>query len=81
MEELLVGMIEDYQGLNPSYIEELNDPPSPLVFASFVQRNRPVVFRGLGTQLQIPALGKWTAAYLETMMGDTELKIAATPEG
>lgn len=67
--------------MNPSYIEELHEPPTALEFARFVQRNRPVVFRGLGFELDIPALDRWNEAYLRSKLGDTNLKIAATPLG
>jgi hypothetical protein len=67
--------------MNPSYVEELTTIPSAIEFARFVQRNRPVVFRGLGSHLEIPALKKWTASYLCQVLGNKDLKIAATPEG
>lgn len=67
--------------MNPGHVEEIQHSPKAIEFARFVQRNRPVVFRGAGFDMQIPALEKWNEAYLREILGDTELKIAATPEG
>lgn len=67
--------------MNPSHVEEVLAVPSAIEFARFVQRNRPVVFRGLGFEMNIPALEKWNEAYLRDKLGSTELKIAATPAG
>lgn len=67
--------------MNPSHVEELRHAPTALEFSRFVQRNRPVIFRGLGFDLQIPAMQRWTEDYLKEKLGDSQVKIAATPEG
>lgn len=67
--------------MNPNYVEEAHRAPSALDFSRFVQRNRPVVFRGLGFDLQIPAMHKWDEKYLCEKLGDGEIKIASTPAG
>jgi len=81
MERLILDMIQDYQDLNPSYVEEFEGLPSALDFSSFVRRNRPVVFRQLGHGLAVPALEKWTVNHLCEKLGDKELSIAMTPKG
>lgn len=67
--------------MNPGHVEEVHHRPKAVDFARYVQRNRPVVFRGLGFDMQIPALNKWNEAYLCGKLGEIDLKIAATPEG
>lgn len=81
MERILVDMIKDYQEMNSSHIEEAHYHPTGIEFSRFVQRNRPVVFRGLGFDLQIPAMQQWSEAYIRQKLGDSEIRIAATPKG
>lgn len=72
--------------LNPSFVDELDCSQASvtaLQFARFVSRNRPVVLRGLGHTLQIPALQRWTSTehLVGKLGGEKQLRIAATPEG
>ena len=72
--------------LNPSFVEELDCSQAgvtALQFSRFVARNRPVLLRGLGHALQIPALQRWTSReHLVRKLGpEKQLRIAATPEG
>lgn len=70
-----------YLEMNASHVEELHSLPTAIDFSRYIQRNRPVVFREVGFEMDIPALHKWNEAYLRQKLASTELKIAATPRG
>jgi len=80
-EKALRKLIKEQQSLNPSRVTELDGVPSPAAFSRFVAGNRPVVMRGAGRELQIPALERWSDEYLVEKLAERELDISATPEG
>lgn len=40
-----------------------------------------MVFRELGSELEIPAIKKWTRDYLSNKLAEQEVTIAMTPNG
>ncbi|KAL9575994.1 MAG: hypothetical protein Q9212_007486 [Teloschistes hypoglaucus] len=78
-EEALAELITSYHELNGNHIDELEQPPSPLLFMQYVARNRPFVVRKAAVNW--PAVSLWSPDYLTAVMGDSTVKVAVTPEG
>ncbi|KAG8631145.1 hypothetical protein KVT40_000285 [Elsinoe batatas] len=75
----LVTLLDTYNTLNASTIDELHEEPSPLEFMRNVALNRPFVIRSGASSW--PATQKWTAEYLTSTMGATPVQVATTPFG
>ncbi|CAN8095637.1 unnamed protein product [Discula destructiva] len=72
-------LLDNYNELNSSVIEELDAEPSPLEFMRYVARNTPFVVRkGAATW---KATKTWNASYLEQFLGDQTVNVAVTPKG
>lgn len=71
-------LISSYHELNPAFVEELTEAPSPLEFMRYVSRNTPFVVRGGVSHW--PAMS-WTMKHLEELMGDASVEVAITPSG
>lgn len=80
-EAALRRFVRDYQSLNASSVTELESVPSPLEFARYVAANRPCVIRGGARDQQLPALVRWTDAYLVEKLAEQALRISVTPSG
>ncbi|KAL8660520.1 MAG: hypothetical protein Q9202_006475 [Teloschistes flavicans] len=78
-EEALVELISAYHELNGNYVDELEQPPSPLDFLQYVARNRPFVVRKAAVTW--PAVSLWSSDYLAAVMKDSTVKVAITPSG
>ncbi|KAF2140790.1 uncharacterized protein K452DRAFT_230005 [Aplosporella prunicola CBS 121167] len=72
-------LITTYHELNATHIDTLTTEPSPLEFLRYVARNRPFVVRGGAADW--PAVRKWDAAYLSSVMGSAAVNVAMTPAG
>ncbi|KAK6345668.1 hypothetical protein TWF718_007577 [Orbilia javanica] len=79
----LRALLESYASLNhpPTYIEYLDDPPTPLEFHQIVSRNRPVIIRNAMNDWPAYTTNKWTPGYLSSKMGEMEVMVAETPKG
>ncbi|GAB1314142.1 JmjC domain-containing protein [Madurella fahalii] len=75
----IVELITNYNELNNSVIEELNEEPSPLEFMRFVARNTPFVVRGAAANWQ--ATRTWNVEFLKDVLRDEPVNIAVTPAG
>ncbi|KAK4103902.1 Clavaminate synthase-like protein [Parathielavia hyrcaniae] len=75
----LKELIINYNELNSSVIEELNEEPSALEFMRFVARNTPFVVRGGAADWQ--ATRTWTVDYLKDSLRDEYVNVAVTPAG
>jgi peptidyl-lysine (3S)-dioxygenase / protease len=73
------NLLETYQDLNGSHIDELHAEPSPLEFMRYVSRNRPFVVRSGAKNW--PAVQNWNVAYLKACMQNRKVNIAVTPYG
>ena len=62
IEELLTS----YHELNPDFVDELTNAPSPLEFMRYVATNRPFIVRGGVSHW--PACSKWDVNYLKRTM-------------
>lgn len=72
-------LLEAYNELNSSQIDELLDEPSALEFMRFVATNRPFVVRGGCKSWK--ALRQWDAKYLKDVVGENDVNVATTPRG
>lgn len=72
-------LITTYNELNSSFIDELNEEPSPLEFMRYVARNTPFVVRRAAANWT--ATKTWTASYLEEFLHDHQINVAVTPRG
>lgn len=79
LEGALESLLENYNELNASYIDELDQEPTPLQFMRYVARNRPFVIRGGARDW--PAFQHWDADYLLETLGDSPVNVASTPNG
>lgn len=75
----IAELITAYNELNSSFVEELDDEPSPLEFMRYVARNTPFVVRKGATHWT--ATKTWTAVYLESFLRDQHVNVAVTPKG
>ncbi|KAF2226038.1 putative phospholipase [Elsinoe ampelina] len=75
----LITLLDNYNALNTSIIDELHEEPSPLEFMRHVALNRPFVIRSGASSW--PATQKWTAEYLTSTMCATPVQVATTPFG
>ena len=72
-------LLQTYNDLNSSIIDEFHEAPTPLEFMQYVARNCPFVVRGGASHWAASRL--WNAEYLTRMMGERHVKIAVTPHG
>ncbi|KAI0485913.1 hypothetical protein KFK09_029432 [Dendrobium nobile] len=79
LERALASLLENYNELNASYIDELDQEPTPLQFMRYVARNRPFIIRGGANNW--PAYQRWNARYLVETLGDSPVNVASTPNG
>lgn len=77
--EALAELVTSYHELNGNHIDELEQPPSPLLFMQYVARNRPFVVRKAAVNW--PAVSLWSPDYLTSVMGDSTVRVAVTPSG
>ncbi|KAL2023935.1 hypothetical protein VTK56DRAFT_712 [Thermocarpiscus australiensis] len=75
----IAELITNYNELNSSVIEELEEEPSPLEFMRHVARNTPFVVRGAAADWQ--ATRTWTVDFLKEFLGDDPVNVAITPAG
>lgn len=79
VQDPIAELITNYNELNSSFIEELDEEPSALEFMRFVARNTPFVVRGAAADWQ--ATQTWTVDYLKDFLGDELVNVAVTPFG
>jgi peptidyl-lysine (3S)-dioxygenase / protease len=79
LDDAVKELISTYQELNPSTVEELHEPPTPLEFMRYVHKGRPFVVRGAVSHW--PAATQWTVEYLKEVMRETAIQVAVTPSG
>jgi hypothetical protein len=79
IEAALTTLIDEYNELNISTIDELSEEPSPLEFMRYVAKNRPFVVRGAAKNWK--ACKRWNVEYLAAVMGNSPVKVAMTPKG
>lgn len=79
LQQPLENLINTFNELNPSTVEELFSEPSPLVFMRYVARNTPFVIRGGASSWK--ATKKWDSAYLRTVLAGQSVNVAVTPFG
>ncbi|KAI2623143.1 putative pla2g4b [Hypoxylon sp. NC1633] len=75
----IVELITSFNELNPGWVEELDEEPSPLEFMRYVARNTPFVVRGGAADW--PATRQWNAAYLRSSLAGQRVNVAVTPYG
>ncbi|KAI9733204.1 MAG: hypothetical protein M1818_007322 [Claussenomyces sp. TS43310] len=75
----IAELLTCYSDLNSSNIHEMHDTPSALEFMRFGAANRPFVIRG-GTA-NWKATRKWSASYLQEVLGNQPINVAVTPMG
>jgi len=75
----VTDLILSYHELNPDFVDELQEEPSPLEFMRYVAKNRPFIVRGVVSQWR--AVSRWDAEYLSRVMGDEKVNVAVTPYG
>ncbi|KAL8852377.1 MAG: hypothetical protein Q9221_002761 [Calogaya cf. arnoldii] len=78
-DDAIVELLTSYHELNGGHVDELEEPPSPLVFMQYIAKNRPFVLRGGGNNW--PATSLWDPEYLSMKMGNSRVKVAVTPSG
>lgn len=81
LEASLQALVKDYDSFNPSFVTEFSRSPTALEFSRFVSANRPLVIRGQGVRERVPALEKWTNAYLTAALGGKKVSVAVSPDG
>ncbi|KAI0122957.1 phospholipase A2 [Xylariales sp. AK1849] len=75
----IAELINSFNELNPSTIEELDEEPSPLEFMRFVAKNTPFVVRGGASDWT--ATKTWSAeSFLKALQGH-QVNVAVTPSG
>ncbi|TFB05519.1 JmjC domain-containing protein 7 [Trichoderma ghanense] len=79
LQQPLENLINTFNELNPSTVEELFSEPSPLEFMRYVARNTPFVIRGGASSWK--ATKKWDSAYLRTVLEGQSINVAVTPFG
>jgi len=75
----IVELINTYNELNSSVIQELHEEPSPLEFMRFVAKNTPFVVRGGAATWK--ATQTWTPAFLSQQLEELPVNVAVTPFG
>ncbi|KAJ4306364.1 hypothetical protein N0V88_001164 [Collariella sp. IMI 366227] len=78
-QDSIAELITNYNELNSSIIEELDEEPSPLEFMRYVARNTPFVVRGAAADWK--SNRTWTVDYLKEFLGDEPVNVAVTPFG
>lgn len=73
------NLLTMYHELNPQFIDELTEEPSPLEFMRYVARNRPFVIRRGAAGWT--ACKRWNARYLTETMAEEHVNVAITPHG
>ena len=81
LELTLQRLVQEYQELNARHVPAIAHTPSALEFSQAIAANRPLVFRGQGFREDIPALKRWTNAYLEEKLGGRRVAVAVSPDG
>jgi jumonji domain-containing protein 7 len=79
MEAAIITAINTYHELNPSFVDELHEEPSPLEFMRHVARNRPFVVRSAATDWT--AFKAWDAKYLRKALEGESVNVSITPCG
>ncbi|KAK0670497.1 putative phospholipase [Cercophora samala] len=75
----IAELIENYNELNSSVIEELTEEPSPLEFMRYVAKNTPFVVRGAAKDWK--ATKDWNVNFLKDFLKDETVNVAVTPYG
>ncbi|KAK4203331.1 cupin-like domain-containing protein [Triangularia verruculosa] len=75
----IAELIENYNELNSSVIEELTEEPSPLEFMRYVAKNTPFVVRRAAKDWK--AAKEWNANFLKDFLKDETVNVAVTPHG
>ena len=78
-DDAIIELLNTYHELNGSYVDELQEPPSPLLFMQYMAKNRPFVLRGGANSW--PAVSLWSPEYLRSKMRNNSVKVAITPFG
>ncbi|GAA6004875.1 hypothetical protein JCM11491_002264 [Sporobolomyces phaffii] len=82
LERELRTYVRTYQEYNASACAELDATPTALEFhREYVAQNRPVVLRGQGYRDGVPALARWSDAYLVDAMQDRQVDVSVDPTG
>ncbi|OTA04274.1 hypothetical protein A9Z42_0048640 [Trichoderma parareesei] len=79
LQQPLENLLNTFNELNPSTVEELFAEPSPLEFMRYVARNAPFVIRGGASSWK--ATKNWDSAYLRTALEGQSVNVAVTPFG
>ncbi|KAH0493724.1 hypothetical protein TgHK011_000377 [Trichoderma gracile] len=79
LQQPLENLINTFNELNPSTVEEVFSEPSPLEFMRYVARNTPFVIRGGASSWK--ATKKWNSAYLRAVLEGQSVNVAVTPFG
>ncbi|KAF8470130.1 cupin-like domain-containing protein [Kalaharituber pfeilii] len=77
-QQALIELLETYHDLNTSWVERLEQPPTPIEFLQIIKRNRPVVIHN--ALYHWPAITKWNADYLRCTI-NSHIAVAETPLG
>lgn len=76
----IAELLTNYNELNNStFIDELDQEPSPLEFMRYVARNTPFIVRRGAANWS--ASKTWTATYLKNFLQDHQINVAVTPKG
>lgn len=75
----LAELLINYNELNASVVDELDQEPSPLEFMRYVSRNTPFVVRGGANDWT--ATKTWNLAHLKDLLADQTVNVAVTPYG
>ncbi|VBB75391.1 Putative phospholipase [Podospora comata] len=75
----IAELIENYNELNSSVIEELTEEPSPLEFMRYVAKNTPFVVRGAAKDWK--ATKEWNVNFLKDFLKHETVNVAVTPHG
>lgn len=75
----IAELITNFNELNASVIEELDEEPSPLEFMRYVARNTPFVVRKAATDWE--AFRTWDSEFLTKTLADQHVNVAVTPFG
>jgi jumonji domain-containing protein 7 len=76
IESYLQRVTKDYQDLNSSTVDFVDQIPSSVEFSRFVASNRPLIIRG--RQKHQLALKKWSNDYLLQSMGENLVEIGVS---
>lgn len=75
----LAELLINYNELNSSVVDELQQEPSPLEFMRYVSRNTPFVVRGAASSWT--ATKTWGLDHLKDLLRDQTVNVAVTPVG